>query len=226
MGSLNNIRYTVVARLSDKVVVASYFYGPDSGRLGQFEATVNKVLSSARLDERPRLTIMDKELGTIHYDSDFGCVFLVVTSSDYPQRTAFKFLEDFKEQFRGQFGDQIDDAMENGLNKPAKRFFPEICGKYDNPANVDKISGVLAQVEDVKGVMHDNINQILATHDDLEVLQDKTENMRHEAHVFQKQSTQLKRNEWWKNMKLKIIITLVVLFVLVIVGLIIYAAVK
>jgi hypothetical protein len=182
--SLNPVRYCVVARIADKTVVASYFHGPDSGRLTAYEASVKKVLQAARIDERPKLSITDRELGTIHYDSDAECVYMVVTSSEYPQRTAFMMLAEFKDTFKATYQGQVGTAAENGLNKLAsKRFFPDICTKYSDLKNVDKIHAVMDQVDKTKDKMQENITKIIENQQNLETLQDKTETMRGEAQV-------------------------------------------
>jgi len=62
--------------------------------------------------------------------------------------------------------------------------------------------------------MHDSINEMLATRDNLEVLEDKTETLRSEAATFQRQAVTLKRSMWWRNMKLKLLCGFLVLIVL------------
>ena len=81
-------------------------------------------------------------------------------------------------------------------------------------ADVNKVAQVQAQVEEAKGIMQDNIDTILKTHDNLESLQDKTDNLRTEAHSFQKQSTALKRQMYIRNCKLNAIIGLVICVIL------------
>ena len=55
---------------------------------------------------------------------------------------------------------------------------------------------------------------MLATRDNLEVLEDKTETLRSEAATFQRQAVTLKRSMWWRNMKLKLLCGFLVLIVL------------
>jgi len=89
-----------------------------------------------------------------------------------------------------------------------------VCCTFEDPAAVDKTIGVLQQVEEVKGIMHDSINEMLATRDNLEVLEDKTESLRTEAATFQRQAVTLKRSMWWRNMKLKLLCGVIVVVVL------------
>eukprot|EP01112_Ceratiomyxa_fruticulosa_P014951 TRINITY_DN4341_c0_g1_i1.p1 TRINITY_DN4341_c0_g1~~TRINITY_DN4341_c0_g1_i1.p1 ORF type:complete len:171 (+),score=38.47 TRINITY_DN4341_c0_g1_i1:1119-1631(+) len=80
-----------------------------------------------------------------------------------------------------------------------------------------KTQQVIEQVEEVKGIMHNNIELMLQNHDKVENLQDKTEMMSSNAKQFKRQATAVKRQMWWRNLKLQIIIVLVVLGVLAII---------
>lgn len=71
------IRYLAVARIADKVPVAD-LCNVDSSSLPRslFENKLGRVLSSGRVEEHGRLTITDKDVGSIHYDSDPACLYL------------------------------------------------------------------------------------------------------------------------------------------------------
>lgn len=211
MSLLTNVRHCAVGRLSDKVVVANYVHCNQGGMPAHFHAVVDKVLRSSKVAEHPRLTITDKEVGTLHYVTDARAIYIVITAPDYPQRTAFRFLEELKTRFEDQFGDTLETAAENGLTARAKRTMLELCTHYDDVTRVDKAVGVIHQVEEVQNIMHENISQILATHENLEVLEDKTDALRNEAQTFQRQAVDLKRTMWMRNVKLRLLLALVVL---------------
>ena len=62
---------------------------------------MTRVLGNPQtVEDYPRLTITDREVGTIHYDTSRTCIFLVVTAPDYPQRIAFKAQPTSKHAFR------------------------------------------------------------------------------------------------------------------------------
>ncbi|KAG8458737.1 hypothetical protein KFE25_012935 [Diacronema lutheri] len=213
MSLLTNVRHCAVGRLADKVVVANYVHCNQGGMPARCHAVVDKVLRSNRVTDFPRLTITDKEVGTLHYVTDRLAIYIVITSSEYPQRTAFKLLDELRARFTSQFGDVLVEAPENGLTGKAKRTMLELCALYDDIARVDKTHGVQAQVDEVKGLMHENITHLLATHENLEVLEDKTDALRTEAQTFQRQATDLKRVMLWRNLKLKLIILVIILCV-------------
>jgi len=84
-------------------------------------------------------------------------------------------------------------------------------------AKRDKAKEVMAQVEEVKGIMHNNIENLVRNVDNLEVLHDKTETMRDTSNQFKKGTGTLKRKMWWRNMKLNLIIALVVIIIIAII---------
>ena len=141
---------------------------------------------------------MDKDLGHINYDSDADCVYFVVTAQNYPQRTAFSLMEELKSGFKEQWAHEVDDALPRSLTKGTKRFLSSLASKFDNLEAVDKLSGVRAQVDEVTGIMNDNVTQMLKQGENLDVLSDKTNDLNYEASKFHKQSTTLKRQAWWK----------------------------
>ena len=240
------VRFVAVARMEDRVVVAAYTHG-SSSRDQLYTDVLHKVIRSQKtVTDNPRLTITDREVGTVHYDTDRSAIFVAITAFEYPQRTAFKCLGDLRTRFQASFGEALHKSAEGGLSKPARQILADVCNTFEDPAAVDKTLGVLRQVEDllwldllwlhllwlhltwlhllwlyllwqveeVKGIMHDSINEMLATRDNLEVLEDKTETLRSEAATFQRQAVTLKRSMWWRNMKLKLLCGFLILIVL------------
>ena len=201
------IRFVAVSRAADRVLVAAYSHKlSSSSKADPFVAVVTRVLGSPQtVEDYPRLTITDREVGTIHYDTSRTCIFLVVTAPDYPQRIAFKCLADLKSRFQSSFGEQLHKSAEGGLSKVARQLMTDVCTTFADPASVDRAIGVQRQVDDVKGIMSDSISEMLATRENLEVLEDKTENLRSEAAGFQRKAGALKRALWWRNMKIKIV---------------------
>lgn len=65
---------------------------------------------------------------------------------------------------------------------------------------------VKAQVSEVKGVMMENIEKVLDRGEKIELLVDKTENLRDQAQDFRSTGTQLRRKMWLQNMKVKLIV--------------------
>ena len=138
------IRFVAVSRAADRVLVAAYSHKlSSSSKADPFVAVVTRVLGSPQtVEDYPRLTITDREVGTIHYDTSRTCIFLVVTAPDYPQRIAFKCLADLKARFQSSFGEQLHKSAEGGLSKVARQLMTDVCTTFADPASVDRAIGV------------------------------------------------------------------------------------
>lgn len=203
---LGNVRHCAVARLSDRIALASYSHCTVSGMPARFQETVAKVLRSSRVSENPRLSVVDREVGTINYMTFGDVIYVIITSQDYPQRTAFKLLEDLCTRFTASFGDQMAIASENGLSSKAKKLLSEVCLEFDDLGRKDAVTGAIKQVEEVQGMMRENINIMIKQGENLEVLEDRTENLRQEAHHFNRQARTLRTTMAWRNAKLRMVL--------------------
>ena len=73
------------------------------------------------------------------------------------------------------------------------------------------------QIEDVKGVMVENIEKVLARGEKIELLVDKSEALSASANKFKKASKSLKDAMWWKNVKmwgLIFVITVIIIWLI------------
>ena len=114
----------------------------------QYEAVATRVLKSDSITTHALLTITNKDdVGTAHYNSDKEFMYLgkvsifpsvccslifclpVITSPQYPQRTVFKFLDEFLSTFKQNFGSQLVSATEGSLSKSAKKILQPLCAK-------------------------------------------------------------------------------------------------
>lgn len=216
------MRYVAVARLSDKVTVADYT-ALDSRDIPTklLEDKRERVLHSGRVGEHSRLTITDKDVGTIHFDSDPDCIYLGICAREYPQRAAFKLLGELKREFEERFGKDVHAARHSSLSRPARELFRAICDKYNAVENVDKVAAVSLQVEEVKGVMQNNIQSVLRNQENIETLLDQTDTMKNQASDFHRTANRAKNKMWWKNAKLQLVIIILVIAIIAIIIIII-----
>ncbi len=208
-----------VARLSDRNPIATYA-AVDTRDLPKalLDKKLDRVLGSGRVSEHTRLTITDKEVGSIHYDTDPVCLYLVVCEPDYVQRTAFKLLAELRQTFVEKFGDDVAGARHMSLSRSARDTLRTLCDKYNDVASVDKVAAVSLQVDAVKGVMQNNINSVMRNTENIEHLLDNTNAMKTEASGFQRTAGRVKQKMWWQNFKLQLLIAaLIIVLVLVIV---------
>jgi vesicle-associated membrane protein 7 len=179
-----------------------------SGEQPKLAETLQLVLSKVPPKEYRRKTIEDAPNGLqYHYLSNGeGRIVACAATSDVKMRTVFAFLEAVEPVVRGPSADL----------RGAKRLLQQKLEYYNNPAN-DKISALNQEINDVKEVMMDNMDKVLARGDRVDTLAAKSTTLAEQADQFQKRSTELKRAFCMRNAKLTAMIVGSVLVTIVII---------
>eukprot|EP00047_Mylnosiga_fluctuans_P001640 m.221245 g.221245 ORF g.221245 m.221245 type:complete len:97 (-) comp10546_c0_seq1:96-386(-) len=84
-----------------------------------------------------------------------------------------------------------------------------------------RIKQTQAQVDEVVGVMRDNMQKVLERDSKLGDLEDKADGLKEGANRFEKKSVKLKRKMQWKNMKMMLILVVVIAVLALIITLIV-----
>jgi len=162
--------------------------------------------------------VVQSEIHQVVYGVDGdGLCLAVITGLKYPSRIAIQMLMELHKTFTNKFGFQFKSATANSLTKKSKPLLVEVCKKYDDLTKVDKGANLLAKVDEVKTSMQGNIAAMLVNSEQAEGLAAQSEQLNEQANVFKKKSTQLKKNMWWKNLKLTILLVLLVVGILAVI---------
>ncbi|CAL5353524.1 unnamed protein product [Camellia sinensis] len=117
---------------------------------------------------------------TFNYLVEDGFTYCVVAVESAGRQIPMAFLERVKEDFTKRYvGGKAATAAANSLNRefgPKLKEQMQYC--VDHPEEISKLSKVKAQVSEVKGVMMENIEKVLDRGEKIELLVDKTENLR------------------------------------------------
>uniref|UniRef100_M4DEA2 Vesicle-associated membrane protein 727 n=1 Tax=Brassica campestris TaxID=3711 RepID=M4DEA2_BRACM len=156
-----------------------------------------------------------------------GFVFLVVADESTGRSVPFVFLERVKEDFKKRYeasikndephpladDDEDDDLFGDrfSIAYNLDREFGPILKEHmqycmSHPEEMSKLSKLKAQINDVKGIMMDNIEKVLDRGEKIELLVDKTENLQFQADSFQRQGRQLRRKMWIQSMQMKLML--------------------
>ncbi|KAH8109435.1 synaptobrevin-domain-containing protein [Phellopilus nigrolimitatus] len=106
--------------------------------------------------------------------------------------------------------------MDNNRYDP---YVPRSGGSGGNePTRGDpKISRLHQEVEGAQKIMNENIQSVVERGDTLANLQDKTDDLAVSAQNFRRGANKVRKNMWWKDMKMRIIIAVAVAIILVII---------
>jgi vesicle-associated membrane protein 4 len=84
-------------------------------------------------------------------------------------------------------------------------------------ASNSKIQSVQKEVDEVVGIMNDNINKVMERGEKLDSLQEKTDDLQQSSLQFKRGATRVRKQMWFKNVKLNIAIAVVVIIILLII---------
>ncbi|CAN7115420.1 unnamed protein product [Brassica rapa subsp. narinosa] len=149
-----------------------------------------------------------------------GCsAYCVVAVDSAGRQIPMAFLERVKEDFNKRYGGgKAATAQANSLNKEfGSKLKEHMQYCMDHPDEISKLAKVKAQVSEVKGVMMENIEKVLDRGEKIELLVDKTENLRSQAQDFRTQGTQMRRKMWFQNMKIKLIVLAIIIALILII---------
>jgi len=95
-----------------------------------------------------------------HYVVEKGITYLCLGDEKNKRRIPFLYLDDIKAKFQGSYGDRANTAIAFAMNQEFSRVLEERIGFFNDNPEADKFSKVKGQLEDVKGVMFDNIEKV------------------------------------------------------------------
>lgn len=199
------ILFCVVARGS--TVLAKY-----ASCAGNFTEVTEQILSKIPGGDS-KLTYSHGSY-LFHYISEDRIIYLCITDDDFERSKAFTFLNEVKRRFQTQYGVRAQTALPYSMNSEFSRVIASQMRALTDHKEKDNIEKVEAQVDELKGIMVRNIDQIADRGERLELLVDKTEDLQANAVTFKKSSRYLARSMWWKNVKITIIIVIVVIVIL------------
>ncbi|KAI1386444.1 synaptobrevin-domain-containing protein [Hypoxylon trugodes] len=152
-----------------------------------------------------------------------GLTFLVVAESSLGRRVPFGFLFEIRKRFFDEFPAESSDFADmpnygaGSFNAALKNLMVEFgttSGQHD-----DAIAKAQREIDETRGIMTRNIEGLLERGERIDLLVDKTDRLGGSAREFRVRSRGIKRQMWWKNVKLMSLLVLV--FVLIIVAIVI-----
>lgn len=201
--------YSFVAR-RDGTVVAEHT--PHKGNTSQ---VASECLQHVIASSDPKMTITcDKH--TFNFLKSGEWIFLAVADEGFGRQVPFAFLDRVSAAWAAGPATKARGAAAHSYDRSFGPRMKEAMEQLNaSPETVSRVAAVQRQVDDVKSVMVENIEQVLARGDRIQLLVDRTEDLQAQAQQFQKQGKQLRTQMWWGNVKVKLAIALVILLVLV-----------
>ncbi|OAA35939.1 synaptobrevin [Metarhizium rileyi] len=157
-----------------------------------------------------------------HYDnpSAGGLTFLVVAHGTPDTRMSFLFLREVRDRFFRELDSNEDFA--SMLNYGTSFFNSQLrdlmveYGTTNSDRN-DPLQNAKLGLQDAKDTMHDTVETLLNRNSKLDRLSEQTANLNSSSQAFRIRSRDLRRQMWWKNVKLMATIGVVVFVIILII---------
>lgn len=142
-----------------------------------------------------------------------------MTKPNYPQRLVYDCVKELETYYDSKYNSNQIKSNNNelSLNNNLLQIFKKLYEKYNSPESIDKLYQVTNKINQVKDVMHENINTALENTVKLESIELKTEDLQKSAAIFRFSAKDLKNKMWWKNFKMKLIIFSIIAIILTII---------
>lgn len=181
-----------------KVVVAEDKLTPVS------RPVVGKLLE--RLPRHDTKVSYQYENFSYHFLVENEIFYLCISDKTYQARTVFGFLSDVKDKFKEQFGgDKRYPHPSEITAKNCSKFASALASQtklYNENPEADKIGKIKEQIDSVKQIMLENLDNLIERGDRIDNLCDKTEMLKEEAQGFHNNARTLKRKMWLRNVKI------------------------
>ncbi|KAI9781637.1 MAG: hypothetical protein M1839_005854 [Geoglossum umbratile] len=144
-----------------------------------------------------------------------GLTYLVIAPSSCGRRLPFNYLLGLQTRFLAAFPPATTDFAAlppygaAAFNSALKTLMHE--SSTARPAD-DALGNASAEIDDVRGIMTQNIERVLERGERIDLLVDKTDRLGGSAREFRIRSRGLRRKMWWKNVKLMVLLVFVIVF--------------
>lgn len=206
---VNEILYATVSR--GTTVLAKY-----ASCTGNFQEITEHIL--AKIGPHDDKMTYTQTGYLFHYIVQSNATYLCITDEGFDRPRAFAFLTEIMRRFLKTYKTRVETALPYAMQSEFSRVLASEMRRYSNPsAKPNNMQKVEEEIDELKGIMINNINSIANRGEKLELLVEKTDDLNSTAMTFKKSSKTLERTMFMKNVKMIIAILVVILVIILII---------
>lgn len=207
------ILYGLISR--GAVVLCSHQSGE-----GNYVEAVRKILPNIPTRADAKTTYTSNSV-SFHIVVENGLIYMCASDPDFGKLQPYAFLEDIKTRFHGSaLASRAQFAADGELDRDFSNVLAQQMERFSQGGQ-DNVSQLRNQVDEVKGIMTQNIEKVLERGERLEDLIASTNELEAQSQTFQKTARRVQRKMWWRNTKMTLCligvgITVVLVIILII----------
>ena len=209
------IKYVLIGDSSTMKIITEYSSGNVEAKTKkEINRIFNKLakLPNKKYDERNKITSKEENYYFMNVKPNY--LFIILVNNQYQERYAFELIAKIMEE---NIPTMINDET-GELNPSGRQALKELVNKYQDIKSINKIAEIQSGVDSLKVDMKKNITKMVESVDNVNELQNKSEQLKLETEDYKKTSVEIRKVTWWQNCKLWAIIAgIVILLVLIIV---------
>jgi len=200
--------YTVISR--GNTILTKY-----ADCVGNFSEVTENLISKIQLTNH-KLTYTHGNY-LFHYICADKLIYMCITDDEFERTRAFIYLSEIKKKFLTTYGLTAATALPYAMNTEFSRVIANEMKSCNESREYDSITRVHGQIDELKDIMVKNIENVTARGERLELLVNKSENLRNNAVSFRQTSRTLARTLFWRNVRMYFLFGLLLLFIVYIV---------
>jgi hypothetical protein len=212
------IKYVLIGDAASVKIITEFSAGNiDSKKKKEINRIFNKLakLPNKKYDDRNKITSKDENYYFMNVKPNY--LFIILVNNQYPERYAFELIAKIMEE---NIPTMINDET-GELNPSGRQALKELVNKYQDIKNINKIAEIQGSVDLLKVDMKKNITKMVESVDNVNELQNKSEQLKLESQNYKDSSVEIRKLTWWQNCKLWVIIIGIVLLLILIIVLIV-----
>ena len=188
---------------------------------GNFESTCQEVLSNVLKRELNDRFSFDHGQYTYHAYVGGDLIYVCVTDVRFDHNIAFNCLFELERQFVSK--GLKERAKSAGLYSLRTAFGPTMASILAKFSASDVLGRLESKVENVTGIMRQNIDKVVQRGDALSDLNERSDLLAHSSTDFRQNSIKLRKKLCWRNVKLWVILVILLIVLIVVIAIIVIA---
>ena len=212
------IKYVLIGDSATVKIIIEFSSGNvDPKKKKEINRIFNKLakLPNKKYDERNKITSKEENYYFMNVKPNY--LFIILVNNQYQERYAFELISKIMEE---NIPTMINDET-GELNPSGRQALKELVNKYQDIKSINKIAEIQSGVDSLKVDMKKNITKMVESVDNVNELQNKSEQLKLETEDYKKTSVEIRKLTWWQNCKLWVIIIGIVLLLVLIIVLIV-----
>jgi len=154
------------------------------------------------------------------YVSQGGVTYLVMADDEVGRKLPFAFLAELQREFTKlpSSSSSLDSTPAHGLQGTFGPTIGSLMHTFNTDPPTDELTRAQSELNQVKDIMVQNVEQILSRGERIELLVDKTDAMASQATAFRRGARHVRRQQFWRNQKIMIlsgVVGLVILWIII-----------